>query len=195
MHTHYTHIYSHTYCTCTQTTHCTHTHTIYMLHLTYFSHLIDYGLQLFTICCTDSSQSAARVATTPTTDHCTMKVMRRTVANKLATYWQVVCQHLGYTPQQFRRENDKKSLIAVLECWVAAGEREGRPKTWPQFISVITDINSSISGEICDSLRTKGVWTGELLHYSEQLASGIVNVIRFACPYIIITILYIFLLP
>ena len=149
----------------------------------------------FTICCTDSSQSAATLAAIPTTDHCTMKVMHRIVANKLAVYWQVVCQHLGYHPQQFRCESDKKSLIAVLECWVATGEREERPKTWPQFISVITDINPAISDEICNSLRSEGVWTGELLHYHEQLASGIVNVIRFACSYTIIAILCIFLLP
>ena len=90
-----------------------------------------------------------------------MKVMHRTVANKLGLHWQKVCHHLGYPPQQFRRENDKKSLIAVLECWVAAGEKEGRPKTWPQFISVITAINPAISDEICDSLSSEGVWTGK----------------------------------
>ena len=114
-----------------------------------------------TFCYIDSSRSAARLAATPTTDHCAMKVMRRTVASKLAAYWQVVCHHFGYPPQQFRRESDKKSFIAVLECWVATGEKEGRPKTWPQFISVITDITPSISAEICASLSSEGVWTGE----------------------------------
>ena len=73
-----------------------------------------------------------------------------------------MCQHLGYSLDDFRRENDKESVIAVLEYWISVGEREGRPKTWPMFAAeVLSIIHSTVTTEICDTLRREGIIIGE----------------------------------
>ena len=102
------------------------------------------------------------LAATPTSSYCNMKMMRKCVVTKLSPHWTVVCQHLGYSPADFRQGNDKKNLIAVLEHWIGAGERKGKPRTWLMFAEALNNINPSMSGEICDSLRSEGIPVGEL---------------------------------
>ena len=86
------------------------------------------------------------------------------MATKLSPYWAGVCEHLGYPPDNFRRVNEKKSVIAVLEYWISVGEREGRPKTWTMFAAEVLSNNQhpTVSNEICDSLRREGIMICEL---------------------------------
>ena len=103
------------------------------------------------------------MADTPTDSQCNIKLMHKYVMNKLAPYWRMVCHHLGYSVTGFVRQNNKKSITAVLEHWITTGEKEGRPKTWSMFIGVLSDVNelSAVSSEICDSLIKAGVCIGE----------------------------------
>ena len=83
-----------------------------------------------------------------------MKLMRKHVVNKLSPYCTVMYQHLGYSTAELQGDN-KRDLIAVLEDWIATGEREGRPKTWSMFIGVLYNISelSKVISEICSELN------------------------------------------
>ena len=77
-----------------------------------------------------------------------------------------MCQHLGYSPDDFIRESDKNSdkkrVIAVMEYWISAAEKEGYPKTWSMFAEEILHIiDPTMSSEICDSLRSEGIHLSE----------------------------------
>ena len=74
-----------------------------------------------------------------------------------------MCQQLGYSPDDCRRANNKKSVIAVLENWINDGEKEGRPKTWSMFAEeILSNIDPAVPNDICDSLRSEGIHIGEL---------------------------------
>ena len=103
-------------------------------------------------------------ATTPTSVHCNMKMMHKYVVNELSLNWAGVCKHLGYSPDDFRHANEKKSIIAVLEYWISVGKREGRPKTWTMFAAEVLSSNQhpTVTTVICESLRREGIHIGEL---------------------------------
>ena len=73
-----------------------------------------------------------------------------------------MCHHLGYSATEFKQENNKKSLIAVLEHWITTGG----PKTWLMFIEVLSDVNelSAVTSDICSELNKAGVCIGEYVH-------------------------------
>ena len=92
--------------------------------------------------------------------------MLKCVVKKLSPYCAIMCKHLGYLTTGFGHDN-KKNLIAVLEGWISAGEKEGRPKTWSMFVRILSNISelSVVTGEICSELKKAGVHISEFCHY------------------------------
>ena len=80
----------------------------------------------------------------------------------------MVCEYLGYPQNDCKRASDKKSAIAVLERWLGATEKEGKPKTWSMLLEILSNIEglstSTVVIEICDSLRSRGVDISEFLY-------------------------------
>ena len=98
-----------------------------------------------------------------------MKLMRKHVVNKLLAYWLVVCKQLqcSYSTAGLGHDN-KKNLIAVLEDWIATGEREGSPRTWSMFITALSGANElyGVIIEICSELQSEGVNVGKVCFIS-----------------------------
>ena len=81
------------------------------------------------------------------------------VVNNLAPYWQTVGDYLEYGMHKrnsFKRETDKKSIIAVLEDWISTNNGRG-PKTWATFTKVLRelddDLSISVGSETCTKLE------------------------------------------
>ena len=110
-----------------------------------------------------TNQPAPRVTPPPVERKCDMKTMYRCVVNKLAPYWVTVADFLEYSVGErngFRAEDNRRSLVAVLENWICTGNGRG-PKTWPTFIKVLKEVDedqsTSVGHEIFLRLQKEGV--------------------------------------
>ena len=110
-----------------------------------------------------TNQLAPRVTPPPVEWNCDIKTMYKCGVKKLAPYWITVADFLDYGVTEksiFRCDDDKDSLVALLENWITTNNGRG-PKTWSTFAKVLTEVDEdqsiSLGHEICVKLLNLGV--------------------------------------
>ena len=102
------------------------------------------------------NQSPSGLTTPPTGKKCDMKIMYKHVVNKLSPHWKSVGDYLEYSVVErngFRRGDDKKSLVALLENWIDT-DNGREPKTWLTFIKVLGELDQDLDISVGSEIRT-----------------------------------------